>query len=442
MNILLLSFHFEEGLILHPERIHKNPIIPFVPSLTLRQLVSLTPERHNIELNEALYPRAINFDGNYDVVCITSLTSSVIRAYQVADEFRKREKKVVIGGYHASALPEEAKQHADSVVIGPAQFVWPKLLDDLEKGKLKPYYEQNQPDDLATLPPPDRTRIEWKGTMSAVKATNGCPVQCEFCSVSHRKFNNILRTRPLKNVIDEIKSIPQKTIFFYDPSLTTNPEYTKSLFREIIPLDKILTNCYGNVNIVASDDELLKLASEAGVIDWHVGFDSVSEKSLQSIGKKTNTVSKYKTAVKKINDYGMTIIGEFVLGFDNDKKDIFKKTIDVINDIGVNIPWLNILVPYPGTPLFDRLKREGRLLTYDWSKYTHLERNVVFQPKHMSPDELLNGAIDAYRKLSSAYSISKRIFKSTNLSFHNFLYTAKHNINDARVVFFREHFRS
>ena len=438
MKILLLNFHFEEGANPSKGFMTQTTFVTFVPSLTLRQLVSLTPESHDITLIEDLEPKNIDFDNNYDLVCISSVTSGIIRAYQVADEFRRRGIKVVLGGYHPTALPEEAKHHADAVVIGPAEFSWKQIIKDVEKGMLKSFYNQNIADDLNTIPRPDRERFEWKGKINSIKTTNGCPVGCEFCSVSNTKFKNVLRTSPIEKIVEEIGKIPQKYLFFCDPSLTTDPKYSKELFREIADFNKILINCYGNINVLGTDDEFLKLARDAGCIEWHVGFDSVSQESLNSIGKKTNKIKSYKSSVKKIQDYGMTVIGEFVLGFDYDKKDIFQKTIDVIKDIRLNIPWLNILVPYPGTPLFSRLEKEGRILTKDWTKYTHLTRNVVFQPKHMSREELLNGTIDAYKELSSIFNILKRTFGSTNIDFTPFIHTFSKNINDAIIRYYRE----
>jgi len=434
----LLSFHYEEKAIPPESYPQKYHFITFVPSLTLRQLASITPGRHEITIIDDLKPKPIDYNKNYDVVGISSLTSSINHAYKVADKFRQKGSIVVMGGFHPSALPEEAKQHADSVVIGQGYESWPNLIKDISEKKLKPFYRQEKHIKIENIPPPDFTNNTWGGDIMSIKPTSGCPVKCEFCSVSNQKFKNIFETRPIKQVINEIEQIEQKYIFFCDPSLTTNTNYTKQLFKGIIGLNKKLINCYGNAHVLAEDTELLNLARKAGCIEWHVGFDSVSQDSLNGIGKKTNIVKNYKKAVKNIQNNGMSLIGEFVLGFDSDKKDIFRKTVDLINEIDINIPWLNILTPYPGTPLFEKFEKQNRLITKDWSKYTCLERNVVFHPKHMTADELLNGTKDAYKELCSPKNLLKRIFQSTNLSINSFMHSYNRNINDAILRFKRE----
>ncbi|MCD6469126.1 MAG: radical SAM protein, partial [Thermoplasmata archaeon] len=222
--------------------------------------------------------------------------------------------------------------------------------------------------------------------VAPIQATRGCPVGCSFCAITNTSFGRTYRERPIEHVINEVETIPQKFLFFCDASLTADPEYTKQLFKEMKDLEKRLLMCNGNVNVLKKDEELLKLASEAGCLQWHIGFESVSQKNIDGVGKNTNKVEDYFSTVQKIHDHGIDVIGEFILGFDNDTVDTFSLTRDFVEHLEVDAAGFNILVPYPGTPLFERLEREGRILTKDWSQYTCT--NVVFKPKHI-PREML-----------------------------------------------------
>lgn len=390
--------------------------ISFPKPLTIPILVALTPKKHSFEVIEGMYGD-INFDGDYDLVGITFTTQYAIAAYEIADEFRRRGKTVVLGGWHTSALPGEAKQHADGVVVGEAEETWPQLLNDFEIEKLKPFYEPVRPVDPMLIPHP--INVYPSGSHLGVQATRGCPHGCEFCSITNMKFGNIFRMRPVSDVIDEIKTMP-RSFNFHDNSLTINPEYTKRLFREMKELDKKFS-CFGNIDVLGRDEELLKLASDAGCVSWLIGFESVSQESIDAVGKKTNKVKEYAEHVKKIHDYGMSILGSFVFGFDNDKLDIFDTTKEMVDYCEIDLPDAMILTPLPGTPLFNRLDLEGRILTKDWSKYNFV--NVVFQPKQMSAEELGIGTKQLYREYYSTSNNIKRILKSIRLGFYPFFDT-------------------
>jgi len=199
-------------------------------TLTILALVAVTPKKHHIDIIEGDITD-IDFDKKYDLVGISSFTAAAYSAYEIADEFRRRGVTVVLGGGHPSVLPEEAKQHADSVVIGEAEINWPKLLDDFEKGLLKPFYYQTavvKPEQIPIIP-----YIYSKKPYRRVQATRGCPYNCEFCSMPFTKYRKIFRMRPIEDVIHEIKAIPYRYFGFNDDSLTINPDYTKELFRQI-----------------------------------------------------------------------------------------------------------------------------------------------------------------------------------------------------------------
>lgn len=390
---------------------------PIFPTLYAWQMASVTPEKHSVRVISELYEK-IDYNEKYDLVNINFLTPFATYVYKIADKFRKKGFTVTLSGFHASALPDEAKQHADSVIIGRGEEIWPFLLKDLEEGKLKPFYEPKEILDPKLIPSTKMNLPKSFILMGGIEATRGCPNRCKFCQESNITGGSTFRARPVKNAIEEIKSIPQKALIFYDTSLTIDPNYTKSLFREMRGLNKKFS-CCGNMDVLANDEDLLKLAKEAGCTTWLIGFESISQKTIDLIGKKTNKVKEYISAIKKIHDHGMSVVGSFMFGFDTDTLDVFDKTQKAIYDWEIDLADFGILTPYPGTPLFDKLEKEGRILTKDWSKYTM--RNVVFKPKNMSKDELFKGYNRMVTEFYSTPNIIKRTTRGIKLGFYPFI---------------------
>ncbi len=388
-------------LIIPHNNVKRNLFSKFLyPSLTLQQIAAITPREHMVEIVDERYD-TIDFNKNYDLIGISCLTYNSLRGYEIADEFRKRRIPVVFGGYHASLLPEETKKHADSVVIGEAELTWPQLLKDLENGKLKPFYKADKLVEPELIPPA-RHDIGSYTYMEAIQASRGCPTGCEFCamqSVEGPRF----RGRPIKNIIDEMKTIKTKTLFFADASLTINPKYTKSLLKEMAFLNKKF-HCFGNINVLSRDDEFLKLSYEAGIEKWYVGIESVSQENINAAGKRTNKVEEYEKAIRKIKEHGMKVTGFFMFGFDNDTPDIFDKTLQAMYEWGLDEASFSIVTPYPGTRLFERLEKEGRITSYDWSQYE--EGNINFKPMKMTEEELIQGI----RKIAGDFYSIKNSF--------------------------------
>lgn len=372
----------------------------YTPPLTLEQLYALTPEDYEVKIIDERIGDKIDYNGKYDLIGITAFTAYANRAYEIADEFKKRNKKVVLGGYHPSALPDEAKKHADSVVIGEAEYIWSEILNDAKSNSLKPFYTADRAVDQNDMPPAKRDQTGGNYFIAAIQATRGCPNRCEFCAISNMKYGAVVRKRPVEDVVDEIETISQKHLHFYDPSLTSHPAYSKLLFKKMRGLNKKFT-CNGNVGALYKDEELLKLASEAGCTKWYIGFESFLQKNISQIGKKTNKVEEYRPTIKKIHDYGMDIHGHFVFGLDNDTTNVFESTLSAVNDLELTIAEFHIMTPFPGTPLFDRLEREGRIISKDWSRY--MMSMVNFKPKLMSEEELVNGV---YRLKKEFYSLN------------------------------------
>jgi radical SAM superfamily enzyme YgiQ (UPF0313 family) len=407
MKILLVFPAIEHGMTTYRDKQSWRKIISGYPIITLPHLAAITPRKHFVKIVNENYEN-IDFNGDYDIVGITCYTMTAPRVYQIADEFRKRGKKVILGGYHPTAMPEEAKQHADSVIMGMAETNWARALDDYEKGKLKPIYERDHDFDISKVPALRRELIKSNPFLGAIQTTRGCSNRCEFCAISSF-CGNVIKQRPIKDVVEEIKNMPNKMFIFHDPHLTLHRKYAQELFKEMIR-QKVhkgwvangTTNILGNV-----DEEFLNLARKSGCVEWFVGFESVSQEALNNIKKNHNKVEDFKRMIDRVHDNGMTIQGGIIFGFDEDKNDIFDLTLETINNWDIDVLEVNILTPYPGTPLFERLDKEGRILTRDWSKYNQVD--VVFQPKNMTVEELYYGAKKVAKEFYSPNNLLKNI---------------------------------
>jgi radical SAM superfamily enzyme YgiQ (UPF0313 family) len=387
-------------------------------------VAAVTPEKHQIDFIDERFDE-IDYTKDYDLVGITCVTGYAEHVYKIADEFRKHGKKVVLGGPHPSALQEEAKLHSDSVVIGEAENTWPRLLENFENKQLKPIYSQQSKVSGENIPCPRRDIIQrHKFPIARIQATRGCPHNCEFCAIGIVEGAR-LRKRPIENVIGEIKSLPQKFLKFSDASLTLDPEYTKNLFLEMKELKKRFT-CFGNQDVLCEDDELLKLAKQAGCIAWYVGFESVSQETLNKIGKRSNNVEDYVATTKKIHEYGMVVSGSFIFGFDEDTMSTPAEILKMMDKMEIDLAELNILTPFPGTPLFNRLEKEGRIVNKVWFNYREGQPGTVpvFKPKKMTVEELQKQSDLLFNRWYLFRKSIKRMSKSIPYGFYPFMFTA------------------
>lgn len=377
--------------------------------LTFPTLISYTPKKYDISFK--IYDEGIEkFDVtkiNADLVGITAITGTSKRAYAYADYFRKKGIPVVLGGVHPTLLPHEAKQHADSVVTGLANHSWPKLLKDFKWGKLKEFYQQPKNTDFKNWPLPDRSCYEEKKmrlvTINSIEATYGCPNKCEFCVTPYscKGYHH----RPIKDVIDEIKNIKARHIVFVDPSPIENINYAKKLYKAMIPLKKKWMS--PSTIRMADDKELLDLAAKSGCKGLLIGFESVTDQSLKNIKKGFNSLNKFYENSKKFHDKGIAIMGCFVFGLDSDDKSVFKRTLEFINKANIDLPRFTVNTPFPGTPFFNRMAKENRLLTKNWSLYDC--QHVVIKPKKMTPLELQKGHHWIWREAYKLPYVFKRL---------------------------------
>ena len=405
-----------------------------LPTLYARKIAAITPKIHTVKIiNER--NKLIDFSKKYDLVNINYTTSTAKRAYEIAEEFRKKGITVVLSGVHASLMPEEAKKHADSVLLGWGELNWLDLLNDYEENKLKQEYKHKKYDENTKIPPIN-IKLPAFVISGVIEATRGCPYKCDFCPETHITEGSQFYKRPVHEVIDEIKNLPQKFFTFYDNSMTIDPKYVKELFRNMIGLNKKFS-CNGNADVLANDIELVKLSKKAGCTSWLIGFESFSQQTLNDVNKITNRVDEFKKAVKNIHDNKMIVVGDFIFGFDSDKNEVFDETLTLIKKLGIDAADFNILTPLPGTPLYYKLEKENRILTKDWSKYTL--KNPVFKPKNMTYEELILGVRKMYNEYYSSPNNIKRIFKSIRLGLLPFLLVSQRTFAAAmshRKLFF------
>ena len=390
--------------------------------MALPTIAGLTPSDWDVEIHDAR-TTPVDYDRKVGLVGITSYTADITSACEIADGFRSKGVKVVMGGVHVSALPDEARQHADSIVVGEAEAVWERLLRDCEKGELKTIYKSNTLIEMSDMVIPRRDLLNRSmySSFYSVQATRGCPFNCEFCTVT-AFFGQEFRTRPIDEVVREVKGLESKEFFFIDDNITGRAGFAKKLFKELIPL-----NCkWGGQTTLnfAKDEELLSLYAKSGGRYAFIGFETLSDDNLSKISKSWNSPDGYREAIKKIHGVGINIVGSFILGLDGDSPDVFKRTYNFIMETKIDAAQFHILTPFPGTKLYDDMIKNDRITDSDWSKYHTGE--VVFKPAKMTARELQEGYWWIYHKTYNMKNILRRSLRSprdlayrigTNLSY-------------------------
>jgi len=380
---------------------------PFpIPGLTL--LASFFPPQYGVKIvNEFL--DEINFEEEVDLVGITALTTQVKRAYEIADRFRERGVPVVLGGVHATFMPEEAQAHADAVVLGEAELIMAQLIADFERGKLKHFYRADQLHDLHDLPEPRRDLLGkgYSPIFKVIETTRGCPNRCEFCAVpviAGRKY----RTRPLSDIDRELQSMVRREgeyIFIVDDNVIAQRSHATGLF-ELLNRYQVRWMAFATIEI-AKDAKLLQLARESGCISLFIGFESLTKENLEGPKSRFQGIEDLQGFITRIHDNGIGIQGSFIFGFDHDDEGVFERTVEFIHLNRIELPTFSVLTPFPGTPLWERLNREGRIFDRDWSHYDM--SRVVFVPTRMTPDQLQEGYLWAQKYSCAPRSILRRL---------------------------------
>jgi radical SAM superfamily enzyme YgiQ (UPF0313 family) len=378
--------------------------------LTLTTLAALAPPELDIDFR--LYDEGIADippDLDAELVGLTVITGSSMRAYELARHYRARGSAVVLGGPHVTLVPQEAQQHADAICVGYAEETWPQLLRDFAHGRMRPRYDQGHGFALTNLPFPRRELLDKRHylTQAVFEATRACAHDCEFCVVptawGRRQFQ-----KPVGHVVEDIRRVGKRRIIFIDLNLISDRAYAAELFTALIPLN---IRWFGlSTSLIGRDHELMELTARSGCAGLLIGFESICDSSLGDIRKRFNDPTLYRALITDLHALGISIQGCFVFGHDHDTPEVFDETVQFCVDAGIDLPRFAILTPFPGTPLHQRLDREGRILTKNWELYDG--QHVVHRPTGMTPHELQAGHEKAWRDVYSYGSIVRRLAKS------------------------------
>jgi len=391
-----------------PGFVDRNKIIASLPSLGLLTLAGMTPEKIEVEYIEIADIKSVfELPNSFDMVAISTYSAQIFEAYELSERYRKKGIKTVIGGPHVTCLPEEAKEHCDSVVIGEGEPSWLELLNDCEKDRLKPIYTSFDKDfDLKDAPMPKFELLNpEKYNRLTVQTSRGCPHHCEFCAASiliSKKY----KQKPASKVVQEIKAIKKiwkkPFIEFADDNTFINKKYWLNLLKELKDED---IRWFTETDIsVAESDELLELIRESGCQQVLIGLESPSKSGLDGLELSSNwkmkQLDKYRYAIDKIQSHGITVNGCFILGLDGQDRGIFDEVWKFVQESGLYEVQITVMTAFPGTPLYERLINEGRILKdNNWAMCTLFDVN--FQPKNMSVRELEKGFRDLAEKVYS-----------------------------------------
>ena len=349
--------------------------------------------------------RHFDHGGRPDLVLIQCYTTSTARSYRLGDMYKSRGSYVVLGGLHPSALPQEAAQHADTVFIGPGDHTFAQFISDFRSGEpRRVYYGRHRW--LQGVPAPRRELIKRRSYLvpNTIVVSRGCPHHCDFCyKDTFYRGGRSFYTARVDSALAEIDSLPGRHLFFLDDQLFGNERFVRELFSGMRGMGRVW-QAAGTVRSVLRPG-LMDLAAEVGLRSLFIGFESITQASLEASGKHHNRIHEYHDAIERLHSLGIMINGSFVFGFDQDDLSVFDRTVDWAIDRGIETATFHILTPYPGTPLRQRLNQEGRLLAKRWE--LHDTRHAVFTPKRMEPRELEAGYRRSYRRFYSWGSIHR-----------------------------------
>jgi radical SAM superfamily enzyme YgiQ (UPF0313 family) len=408
-----------------------------IPQLTLPILAALTPSEHEVLMVEEEF-EPLPLDDDWDVVGITSMTATAPRAYELASLFRQNGAKVILGGIHPSVLPDEAARFADAVVVGEAEGVWEQVLHDVGWNRLRKFYRNSQPD-LSESPLPLRRRkqsiLELPFFVMPIMASRGCPYDCEFCCV-HSVYGRRQRHIPIEHIVEDIRRSGARRVMFLDDNIGGMRPY---IMRLIAALEPLKVSWYGQASArFILDDELFDAAVRSGLEALFVGVESVDPDSRNKMRKSLPSIELYEHTIRRCRSAGVIFHASLIFGLDEDAPGVFQRTLEFL--LRNSVPSISpcILTPYPGTPLFERLMREGRILHTNWSYYDHT--TVCYQPKNMDPEELAERYLDFRNRFFSYSSILQRAYAQLRVA--PLVYLCTNLLYRKTTKLMKEHFRN
>ncbi len=383
---------------------------PFwLPPLGLATIAACIPEDVDVEIIDENISD-IDFNASVDLVGISCMITQANRAYAIAKKFKERNVTVAIGGYHPSALPEEAAQHVDAVLIGEGEELWQQLIEDFKNNDVKKFYRHDKElPMLCNMPKPKRDLLSRGYQMfNTIQTARGCPYACDFCNVS-TFFGRQYRVRPIDEIVAEVKEMKEKygdLFFFVDDEITANPKRSIELFKALVPL-KIRWWSQATLRNLTTNSDVIKYANESGCFIMIVGLETINEKNLKNMNKPHNSISSYEEQIAMIQDGGIYLNPSFTFGNDDDTEETFDNVFKFINKNRIPMATFNIITPLPNTKFYDLLMSENRIFEHDWSKYNM--GNCVFHPKSISAESLSRCFQELCKKFYSIYEIGQRI---------------------------------
>lgn len=374
------------------------------PPLGLATLAAYCSYDDEINLQDE-HVEELNTDDEPTLVVIQVYITNAYRSYALADYYRKKGTYVCLGGLHVSSLPNEAMIHADSIFVGPGEDIFPTFLKDFKNGCTKKVYV-NSKRNIEDIPPIRRDLIKRHLYLvpNSIVVSRGCPHHCDFCyKDAFYEGGKSFYTQRVDAALAEIERLPGKHLYFLDDHLLGNQRFSSSLFEGMKGMGRLFQGA-STIDAILRGD-LIEKAAEAGLRSVFVGFETLSDSNLQQSNKKQNLGKDYKAAIDRLHSLGIMINGSFVFGLDDDKKDVFKKTVDWAVENGLTTSTFHILTPYPGTRLFQNMEQQNRILHYKWDQYD--TRHVVYKTVGLSAEELKKGYDWAYKSFYSWNNIYK-----------------------------------